>query len=289
MFTKYRINNNENLNPFFIIGSGRSGNTLLRRILVSGDEVFIPPETYILGELFYKFKKYNNMPWDDLVKFIYAQFEYHPEFYTFELDSLNKLVKKMEIIEENKRTLANLLNEFYYFYAKKHNIKGKQWGDKTPYNTFYLFEIKKIFPNAKCIHIIRNGLDVVYSYVNAGLYKNYDKATIRWIDSIKLAKKFGKKYPESYLEIYYEELVKSPEKVIKEVCNFLNLTFDKKMIYENKVAKNLGDTAKLEHHKNIFNPITTNSIGKGVKNINIEKLKYKQKLLKTLYLLGYKI
>ena len=37
--------------PFFIIGSGRSGNTLLRTILETHPEVHIPPETYVIGKV----------------------------------------------------------------------------------------------------------------------------------------------------------------------------------------------------------------------------------------------
>lgn len=45
------LNNNEDYKPFFIIGSGRSGNTLLRRILTKKNGIVIPPETYVLGKV----------------------------------------------------------------------------------------------------------------------------------------------------------------------------------------------------------------------------------------------
>jgi len=41
--------------PFFIIGSGRSGNTLLRSILSGSSDISIPPESYRLPFAIKKF------------------------------------------------------------------------------------------------------------------------------------------------------------------------------------------------------------------------------------------
>ena len=44
------LNRDEGYRPFFIVGSGRSGNTLMRRVLQTSPELHIPPETFVLGD-----------------------------------------------------------------------------------------------------------------------------------------------------------------------------------------------------------------------------------------------
>lgn len=77
--------------PFFIIGSGRSGSTLLRRILCANPELHIPPETYVLGPAISLWEATEGDAWPVRVGRILDLFERHPEFETFgtSLDALN--------------------------------------------------------------------------------------------------------------------------------------------------------------------------------------------------------
>src|SRR6056297_252347 len=173
-----------NKKPFFIIGSGRSGNTLLRRILNNNSDIFIPPETYILGEIITDYITLNGLKWEKLVGVVYGKFEYHPQFNTFNMGSLYPLVQEMTNLPKKDRALDILIDNFYKYYAKKHHIQKPFWGDKTPLNTFHLNKIDLVFPDAKYIHLIRNPYDCIYSYVNSGIYLDYNIAAQRWIHSI---------------------------------------------------------------------------------------------------------
>ncbi len=289
-FIGYPLHRNGNYNPFFIIGSGRSGNTLLRRILHAHSELFIPPETYVLGRIIKLFRQYSNMKWSDLVSLIYSRFQFHPEFFIFGIDSLQPLANKVSKCDKRKRSLAYIINSFYLYYAEVHNIKKQRWGDKTPINTFCLDRIYSVFPKAKFIHIIRDGCDVVYSYVNAGIYNEYTEAALRWKISVKLARKFGNKHPENYLEIRYEDLVNNPEKEIKKVCDFLEIDFEPQMINSENIADKLGDVAVRKHHANVYKPINKENIGKGRKKMSLEdKIQIDKIIGKELLQLGYKL
>jgi hypothetical protein len=134
-FTGYPLNRKEAIRPFFIIGSGRSGNTLLRRILYAHPELHIPPETYILGRTIKLFLENRNMRWTDLVYLVLSQFEYYPEFVTFEI-TLRPLVQRLVVAPKDVRSLAFILDSFYRYHAETKSIHCKRWGDKTPMNTF---------------------------------------------------------------------------------------------------------------------------------------------------------
>ena len=264
----FSMHKNDNLNPFFIIGSGRSGNTLLRRILNEHSELYIPPETYVMGETIDIFKRNRNMEWPHLVRLIYSTYQFHPEFDTFDINNLSQLVMQVSNDPKEHRSLSHIFNSFYEYYKNSHSLTGKRWGDKTPYNTFYLNNIHKVFPEAQFIHIIRDPYDSIYSYVKSGIYSNYIDAATRWKKSIELSCDFGHKFPNKYYEIKYEELVNEPESYIKEICAFLTINFEKKMLDMSDKSKKLGDVQTLAHHENVLKPISNKYIGLGLKNLS---------------------
>ena len=272
--------------PFFIIGSGRSGNTLLRSILSGNSDISIPPESYRLPFAIKKFHIFNNRNWEDVVSQVLKEFEDCKEFYTWEIN-IKDVQKRLENIEDSKRTLSNIFDELFCTYAEKHSPKSKIWGDKTPMNTLYLDWIGPVFSNSKFIHIIRDGRDVASSYLKMERYDNILEAANRWINSIDLAQSFGSKIKDNYMEIRYEDLVTSPKDVIKNTCDFLDINYDSKMLDHTKQVEKLGDTDK-SHHSNLSKPISSESIGKWKHNLSESDQESITKLLhKHLHRLGY--
>ena len=282
------INDESNLSciPFFIIGSGRSGNTLLRSILSGNSDISIPPESYRIPFAIKKFHIFNNRDWEDIVSQVLKEFEDCKEFYTWEID-ITDVQKSLEDIADSKRTLSNIIDELFCTYAEKHSPGSKIWGDKTPMNTLYLDWIGTVFPRSKFIHIIRDGRDVASSYLKMERYDTILEAANRWINSIESAQSFGSKIKENYMEIRYEELVTKPEEVIKYTCDFLDIDYDSKMLDHTKQVKKLGDTDK-EHHSNLSKPISSDSVGKWRNNLSESDQESITKLLhKHLQRLGY--
>ena len=282
------INDESNLSciPFFIIGSGRSGNTLLRSILSGNSDISIPPESYRIPFAIKKFHIFNNRDWEDIVPQVLKEFEDCKEFYTWEID-ITDAQKRLENIADSKRTLSNIFDELFCTYTEKHSPGSKIWGDKTPMNTLYLDWIGTVFPRSKFIHIIRDGRDVASSYLKMDRYDTILEAANRWINSIESAQSFGSKIKESYMEIRYEELVTKPEEVIKDTCDFLDIDYDSKMLDHTKQVKKLGDTDK-EHHSNLSKPISSDSVGKWRNNLSESDQESITKLLhKHLQRLGY--
>ena len=282
------INDESNLSciPFFIIGSGHSGNTLLRSILSGNSDISIPPESYRIPFAIKKFHIFNNRDWEDIVPQVLKEFEDCKEFYTWEID-ITDAQKRLENIADSKRTLSNIFDELFCTYTEKHSPGSKIWGDKTPMNTLYLDWIGTVFPRYKFIHIIRDGRDVASSYLKMERYDTILEAANRWINSIESAQSFGSKIKENYIEIRYEELVTKPEEVIKDTCDFLDIDYDSKMLDHTKQVKKLGDTDK-EHHSNLSKPISSDSVGKWRNNLSESDQESITKLLhKHLQRLGY--
>lgn len=258
------LHGNERYAPFFIVGSGRSGNTLLRRVLNNHSALYIPPETYVLGRSIRQSLRYPQMSWADLTGLIYSNFEFHPEYATFELGSLGALSQNVSKIQNSERNLAYLLNAFYAHYRTEHGIASQRWGDKTPLNTFSMHELHAVFPDAKFIHIIRNPYDAIDSYVKAGIFDDYREATHRWRRSVEAAFEFGRRHPDAYIEITYDALVTDTLSVVESLCTFLEIDYEPQML-EEKPDEALGDVNMHAHHERVMKPIDTTSIGKGMK------------------------
>lgn len=258
------------LRPFFIVGSGRSGNTLLRRILFGHSELYIPPETYVLGHAIKTFREHNRINWRHLVFLILSIFEYHPEFTTFEC-TLGPLAQELARSPASSRNLAYLLDRFYRYHADLKGFKPSRWGDKTPLNIYALAPIRRVFPRAQFIHIIRDGCDVVDSYLRSGIYPDLTSAAKRWTSSVRAFSKFSRRFPEACCQIRYEDLVTKPQETIAELCGFLGVAFEEQMINSEDLSHLMGDVGIHSHHKRVGSKITPLRIGKGRQTLTAEE------------------
>ena len=246
--------------PFFIIGSGRSGTTLLRAMLCGGGEVAIPPESYVLPVVIRKYASMRVMPWEALSSLILSEFEDYPEFVHWGID-IGECYREARALKGEGRNLSNLINIIYSKYAKKMFPDTKRWGDKSIVNTLHLKLIDKVFPSAKYIHMLRDGRDVVSSYMKADLSDSYEHAARLWKLNVRRAVRFGSTLDSSrYITVRYEDLVSHPEESLKALSIFLDINYRESMLDYWKGADGLGDTC-LSHHKNIHKPVSTSSIG----------------------------
>jgi len=265
--------------PFFIVGSGRCGTTLLRRELSNAASVHIPPETFALPDAIKVFKESTADDWDDIVEQVLAKFDYHPEFGYFELPSLRALAYELKKLPIEDRCLEKIITGIYQYHAKFHGQEYEIWGDKTPMHVWHMSAIKDVYPNAKFIHLIRDGVDVVNSYVKTREDYTIEQAAKRWAGAIQSFISFSNLFPENCHTIRYEDLVVSPIVEVEKLCQFLSISYDLSNIDQLENVNKMGDVAVLKHHENVFNPISTSSIGKGRAVYSQEERKILHKLI----------
>ena len=249
--------------PFFIVGSGRSGTTLLRSLLSEHSEIFIPPENQMLRHMAKAFDAYRGLPWQVQVAAVLEEFRKNEEFSEWEVD-LFALTAKAELLKKEGRSFAGLANLIYTEYGSFHAPEKTRWGDKTPDNAFNLDLIEKHFPNAQYIHMLRDGRDSVASFFKSNFYNgDIIRAAYKWRDSVRFCRRFKKKVQDKrrFFELRYEDLVSSPEKKIKDVCNYLNIDVTEKMLKYKGASDNMKDVLDKEKHQNVKRGIFTDSIG----------------------------
>lgn len=247
--------------PFFIVGSGRSGNTLMRAMLHAHPELVVPPESYVLREVAWLGRVYRDDPWRTQVDRILGLFETDEFRATWELP-LGPVREGLMAAPGEERGVDAIVDAIYRAYARRAAGGARRWGDKTPRNALYLPWIGDLFPRAQYIHMLRDGRDVALSYVHAGLYPTLDAAAARWVASVRHVQRFRRGVPAArFLEVRYEELVAGPEAVLRRVCQFLGVSFQPGMLDYWRTGRQLGDT-DLDHHANVGRPVTDRSVGR---------------------------
>jgi hypothetical protein len=139
-----------------------------------------------------------------------------------------------------------------------------RWGDKRPYYRTAIWLIRRMFPDAQFVHIVRDGRDCVASMKSVPPWdKDGFNARVRaWTEAIERGALARERLSaDSYHEIQYENLVADPEKHLSELCDFLGERFDEAMLSPERLA----DTFVPEHqtwHVRTRQQISTRSIGR---------------------------
>lgn len=220
----------------FVVGVTRSGTTLLRLMLDSHPELTIPPETHFLPTIIKRAGRENPKP-----KYIHRTFVEQRRWNDFNLDS-RELSKRLRRLEPLDATSA--LRCFYDLYAEG---QGKtRWGDKTPGYQVRMRRIAKTLPEARFVHVIRDGRDVVLSqWSKSDRPTPTEDAAKRWQQRVRLARNLASKMPEVYMELRYEDLIDDPERELRRICDFISLDFRDEMLrYHEGAPARLSEIAK---------------------------------------------
>ncbi|MDL1956536.1 MAG: sulfotransferase [Candidatus Desulfofervidus auxilii] len=252
--------------PIFILGTQRSGTTLLRLILNSHSKIAIPEEAEFLRPLL-KYKYFKKPFYGESLKRIYNYLRNSPHFHLWNYDYsdfLENLKQQKEI------TLKELIESLYLSYAKH---EGKIiWGDKTPSLFRKIKLLYQLFPEAKFIHIVRDGRDVFDSWRKMDPTKNnVAVVALEWQYKNYKIEKFLKYVPNSNkMRIRYEDLLMEPQEVLKKICFFLNINYESEILNFYKKSKYYIGS---HHSELIFKPISPQNIYKWKKTLNSYEIK----------------
>jgi hypothetical protein len=109
-----------------------------------------------------------------------------------------------------------------------------RWIDSTPTNIPHLLRIKRDFPDARFVHIIRDARDVALSLDKQGWSRPlpWDKnkgllaAGLYWEWIVRKGRKYGSRLGPRYMEVRYEDLVRRPREALAGVGAFLQHDLD---------------------------------------------------------------
>ncbi len=220
----------------FIVGVGRSGTTLMRMMLDAHPRLAIPPETHFVPDLIGQCQGWRASP-DRALRVITESRRWGD----FDLDS-EELARRFRALDPLDP--AGVLRAFFGLYAE---TQGKpRWGDKTPVYVTKMSQISEALPEARFVHLIRDGRDVAVSRARRAMRaaSTPEDAARKWRDRIVAARAQGQRLPH-YLEVRYEDLVLDTEPTLKKVCEFIDLPWDPCLLsYHERAAERLLEVAR---------------------------------------------
>jgi hypothetical protein len=187
--------------PIFVIGSPRSGTTLLRLVLDSHPRISCGEETHFLRSL----EAIVGRDW--------------PLVETYGLPRTWWLARIRELYEG--------------FQGEVLAASGKaRWAEKDPTYTLHLPFIEALFPDARYVHLVRDGHDVVASFRDRWGYRSAARAArSEWARYVQAAMALGVRLgPERFLEVRYERIVADPERETRRLFAFLGEEWDARVI-----------------------------------------------------------
>ena len=136
---------------------------------------------------------------------------------------------------------AAAVRAFFDAYAER---QGKpRWGDKTPAYMLSVQRIGRTLPEARFIHLIRDGRDVALSQSARALNEQPPPAeqAARWVKRIRKSREQAQALKGArYVEARYEDLVRDPEPTLRRICEFIDLAWDDGVLsYHERAAERL--------------------------------------------------
>lgn len=205
----------------FIGGCSRSGTTLLGAMLGAHPNLVCTPESH------FKIDVLRSDAWQEgqidltqTTELIRRHWRF--KLWDFELDPTAVPGDKIG------RSYPCLLDHIVSAYAQHIDKPAADiWVDHTPENISYADTLLELFPRAKFIHIVRDGRAVAASIMPLDWGPNTIIKASRWwmrMTSFGLAAEHTLG-PQCVMRVRYEDLVFRPEKTLKQLCEFLEITY----------------------------------------------------------------
>ena len=244
---------NSSERPFFVVGSPRSGTTLLRFILSSHPRLHVPGETGFLP--FLGFAGDERLSSHQVRKILDRIGNLNLEWAGL-VDDVEAFVRTLQ-----QPTLSCVLDRLYRI---KINGQAARWGDKTPGYVHYVPLLSRIFATAQFIHVIRDGRDATLSaekkWGHSRWYMDNYYLLCNWVQAVEQGRAAGQALPGGrYLEVRYEELVQKPEPTIHTLCDFLREPFHPALLDHTRLAR---EQVGPQGHVEVREPISMASVGR---------------------------
>jgi Sulfotransferase family len=224
----------------FVVGCPRSGTTLLLRMLDAHSQFAVANDTHFIPRVLEKQRPWEiasvlaggDLPLDrELVE---AAMTYHRSA------RLELSPSDWEKAANTSKSYAEFVSRLYEAFAQ---MRSKTFAiEKTPDYVRHIPLLHALFPQAKFVHIVRDGRDVALSlrdWANKtkgpGKFERWDEDPIAvsalwWEWLVTQGRAAGVGLPANqYLEVSYEALLARPEETLSDLCKFLKVPFERSM------------------------------------------------------------
>jgi hypothetical protein len=233
--------------PIFV-SSGRSGLTLLRMIFDSHPELTVAHEPRFLATMAPNHARYERDGALDIDHFLGDLYAVS----NFRRLGLPREELRAALEDQRPSGFADAVRIVFEMYAQS---RGKDlYGDKTPLYISFMEPIGGLFPEARFVHLVRDGRDVVLAY----LERDKGPATVaegafHWKLRVSRGHRAGQGLgPDRYREFHYEDLIDDPEVTVRAICDYLGLDFHEEMLdYKGTAERFLAEAKNPADHQHL--------------------------------------
>ena len=244
--------------PIFVVGCPRSGTTMFTMMLHAHSRIAMPPETRFLLRVYRRQLAFGDLTVpenraklaDAIVRGKGTKFR--------DLGLDRRQVRRA--IVDGPPTVGSAVGTVFRLYADRF---GKQrWGDKRPIYYQSIPAIRRMFPDAQFVHLVRDGRDCAASLLRVPWHEKGAIAAIAlWTEAIAYGRRAARRLPsDTWYELQYEHLVANPRAELEKLCDFLDEDFEEGMLEPHKVADQAVPGRK-SWHANTRAEISTRSVG----------------------------
>jgi len=227
--------------PIFVVGSPRSGTSILTWCLGQHPNIFPVNESTGIGELALALAvchqtKMGLRP-DSLWAAMNVQQE---EFFAAFGQTINELILRHKVDLERRQweeAGGSNVARSTFVTEQSPNVPKARWVDGTPLYSFHICGLRKLFPDAQFIHIVRDVTSVVRSMLNfhrlagVSLVANEQEAYDYWFRTVSACLLAEQAYgPAVVFRLQYSELVNQSGACLQALLNFLGEPYTAKCL-----------------------------------------------------------
>lgn len=235
----------DQIHPIFIVGSSRSGTTMMNRILGLNNDVLALNELHYFGVVMDPYGYDENLESEQAVNYGASLISKINNGTWTKSPSNSDKKLAMELFERSKNSTylsvySTVLNYFSCINNRKFVI------DQTPKNIFYIRRLLALYPNAHAINMVRDPRAVLCSQRNrwkignlgaeVPIYQllrtlvNYHpvSTSILWKKSVNVGLKI-EDHPRA-MTVNFDSLLQNPDIIISNLCKFIGVDYSSKML-----------------------------------------------------------
>ena len=213
----------------FIIGRARSGTSMLQAMFDAHPNVMAPSESFFILFLYQRYKggllvnPENRLAFErDLEKESSMK-----HFWIRDEELWKKFWDKYEGTHLSYPSLCRIVYHCHTSFFSKPEVKLLV--DKNPQHIHYIGRLRKLFPEAKFIHLVRDPRGNAASLLKVG----YDDAAghaYAWKRQNQLVEQWKKKIPNHFTTVRYEDLISKPSETLTALCRFGQIDYHEDML-----------------------------------------------------------